>query len=165
MRTAFYWWRTTYASTWRATLALALIGGLLGAVALGAVAGARRTASAYGRYLTSSNASDAMVNVPGTLPGAPVAYPMTLISRLPGVTSGAAYIGLAAVIGIPLGVAAGRWAWQAFAGSLGVAPVTVIPVPALVLGVGVLLAAGNLLALVPAAAAARIPPGITLRAE
>jgi len=69
------------------------------------------------------------------------------------------------IIGVPLGVAAGRWAWNAFAGSLGVAPVAVIPVPALVLGIGVLLAAGNLLALVPATAAARVPPAIMLRAE
>jgi hypothetical protein len=68
-------------------------------------------------------------------------------------------------LALALGLAAGRWAWNAFAGSLGVAPVTVIPVPALVAGFIVLLAAGNLLALLPAAAAARIAPGITLRAE
>jgi hypothetical protein len=42
---------------------------------------------------------------------------------------------------------------------------TVIPVLALVAGFIAALAAGNLLALLPAAAAARIPPGITLRAE
>jgi hypothetical protein len=36
MRTAFYWWRATRKSTWRAALTLAFIGGLLGAVALGA---------------------------------------------------------------------------------------------------------------------------------
>jgi hypothetical protein len=94
MRTAFYWWRATRASTWRAALAVALIGGLLGAVALGAVAGARRTASAYGRYLASTNASDALVNIPGQLPGAPLTRSMTLISRLPGVTASGAYVGL-----------------------------------------------------------------------
>jgi predicted lysophospholipase L1 biosynthesis ABC-type transport system permease subunit len=71
----------------------------------------------------------------------------------------------AVLIGVPLGAAAGRWAWSAFAGSLGVAPVTVIPVADLLLGLAALLAAGNLLALIPAAAAARIPPGITLRTE
>jgi hypothetical protein len=96
MRTALYWWRATRGNSWRAALAVALIGGLLGAVALGAVAGARRTASAYGRYLASTNASNALVNIPGIVPGAPVAHPMTVISRLPGVTAGAAYIGLAA---------------------------------------------------------------------
>ena len=35
---------------------------------------------------------------------------------------------IALVVGVPLGVAAGRWAWRGFAGSLGVAPVTVVPV-------------------------------------
>ena len=93
---AFYWWRATRASSWRAALTVALIGGLLGAVALGAVAGARRTSSAYGRYLTSIKASDAFVNVPGVLPGMPAARPLTLISRLPGVASSAGYLGLAA---------------------------------------------------------------------
>jgi putative ABC transport system permease protein len=94
VRAAFYWWRATRRSTWRSALAVALIGGLLGAVALAALAGARRTASAYGRYLAATRASDAFVNVPGTVPGIPLTQPMTLISRLPGVTAGAGYIGL-----------------------------------------------------------------------
>jgi predicted lysophospholipase L1 biosynthesis ABC-type transport system permease subunit len=33
----------------------------------------------------------------------------------------------AALAGIPLGAAAGHWAWTSFAASLGVVPVTVIP--------------------------------------
>jgi hypothetical protein len=53
-----------------------VIGGLLGAVALGALAGARRTASAYDRYLASINISDAFVNVPGKPPGVPVTEPI-----------------------------------------------------------------------------------------
>ena len=73
---------------------LALIAGLLGGVALGAVAGARRTATAYSRYLTSINASDVFVNVPGMLPGMTATQPITLISSLPGVVSHAAYVGL-----------------------------------------------------------------------
>jgi hypothetical protein len=80
--------------SWRQVAALALLGGLLGAVALGAVAGARRTATAYGRYLASINASDVFVNVPGRAPGMPATRPITLISSLPGVVSHAAYIGL-----------------------------------------------------------------------
>ena len=75
-------------------MVLALLGGLLGAVALGAVAGARRTSTAYGRYLASSNASDVFVNVYGRLPGMPVTRPITLISSLPGIVSHAAYVGL-----------------------------------------------------------------------
>jgi hypothetical protein len=73
---------------------VALLGGLLGAVALGALAGARRTVSAYGRYLAAIDASDAFVNIPGRAPGIPLTRPMTLISRLPGVAAGAAYIGM-----------------------------------------------------------------------
>ena len=69
MRAALYLWRATAQRSWRTVLTVALIGGLFGAVALGAVAGARRTASAYGRYLTAIKASDAFVDVPGKLPG------------------------------------------------------------------------------------------------
>jgi hypothetical protein len=72
MRGAFYMCRGTGRGLSRAILVVALIGGLLGAVALGALAGARRASTAYDRYLTSSNASDALVNVPGVLPGMPV---------------------------------------------------------------------------------------------
>ena len=72
---------------------------------------------------------------------------------------------IAALIGVPLGVAAGRWTWTAFASSIGVVPATVVPVSALVLGLLGLLAAGNLLAAWPAAVAARITPAAALRAE
>ena len=87
-------WRSTLRGSWRQAVALALVTGLLGGVALGAVAGARRTASAYGRYLTSINASDVFVNVPGQIPGLSPTEPITLISSLPGVVAHAAYIGL-----------------------------------------------------------------------
>jgi hypothetical protein len=71
----------------------------------------------------------------------------------------------AVIIGGPLGVVAGRWAWRAFANSLGIAPVTEIPALALVLGPLALVAAGNLLATGPAAIAAHTPPAAALRAE
>jgi putative ABC transport system permease protein len=71
----------------------------------------------------------------------------------------------AALIGGPLGVAAGHWAWAAFATSLGVVPVTVTPAPALLAGFLALLAAGNLLAAGPGAIAAQTPPSAALRAE
>ena len=60
--------RSAIRGSWRQVLALALLAGLLGGVALGAVAGARRTAAAYGRYLAAINASDVFVNVPGSCP-------------------------------------------------------------------------------------------------
>ena len=92
-------WRPALRGVWRQALALALLAGLLGGVALGAVAGARRTAAAYQRYLAAINASDVFVNVPGQLPGMPATRPYELISALPGVVGHAAYIGLS---GVPL---------------------------------------------------------------
>src|SRR5215469_1814538 len=94
MRGALYWWRASARRSWRSALAVALVGGLLGAVALAGVAGARRTSSAYGRYLTSINASDVLVSTPGRLPGVSAARLIALISRLPGVTSSGAFLGM-----------------------------------------------------------------------
>ena len=42
---------------------------------------------------------------------------------------------VAVIVGVPLGIAAGRWAWTSFAASLGVVPVTVVPGQALLAGV------------------------------
>jgi len=92
-------WRPVLRGVWQQALALALLAGLLGGVALGAVAGARRTNAAYERYLTAINASDVGVNVPGQLPGMAATRPYELISSLPGVIAHAAYIGLS---GVPL---------------------------------------------------------------
>jgi len=92
-------WRPVLRGVWQQALALALLAGLLGGVALGAVAGARRTNAAYERYLTAINASDVGVNVPGQLPGMAATRPYELIASLPGVIAHAAYIGLS---GVPL---------------------------------------------------------------
>lgn len=72
---------------------------------------------------------------------------------------------IALAAGLPLGIAAGRWAWRSFAASLGVVPVTVIPLLVLAAGSAALIAAANSLALVPAALPARTPPGTTLHTE
>jgi putative ABC transport system permease protein len=89
VRTAFYYWRATRRRSRRSMLVVALSFGLLGMVALGGLAGARRTDSAYGRYLASINSSDVFVNVPG--PALPV---IQQVERLPGVVSGGAVLGL-----------------------------------------------------------------------
>ena len=47
---------------WRALLVTALVLGVLGGAALGAFAGARRTASAYPRFLAAGNQSDLAIN-------------------------------------------------------------------------------------------------------
>ncbi len=89
MRIASYAFRATWRRSWRIALVVALIGGLLGAVAMAALAGARRTDSAYGRYLRAVKASDVMIDVPGPL--LPV---IRAIEDLPGKTSSAAWLGL-----------------------------------------------------------------------
>jgi predicted lysophospholipase L1 biosynthesis ABC-type transport system permease subunit len=72
---------------------------------------------------------------------------------------------VATVVGVPLGVAGGRWTWTTFANSIGVVPAPVVPVTTLALGIAGLIAAGALLALWPAAIAARTVPAVLLRAE
>jgi hypothetical protein len=54
---------------------------------------------------------------------------------------------------------------RAFAGTLGVAPVTEIPILAVFGLLAALILAGNLLAALPAAVAARTQPAVTLRTE
>jgi len=72
---------------------------------------------------------------------------------------------VATLVGVPLGVAGGRWTWTAFANSIGIVPAPVVPVTALALGIAGLIAAAGLLALWPAALAARTVPATMLRAE
>jgi hypothetical protein len=94
------------------TLLIALIGGLLGAVALGAVAGARRTDSAYGRYLRSVNDSNVMVDIPG-----PILPLVRDVEAEPGVLSSAAWIGLNAMP-VVNGKVRPAWRYAALAGGL-----------------------------------------------
>jgi hypothetical protein len=72
---------------------------------------------------------------------------------------------IAVVIGGPLGVVGGRLAWRAFAGALGVVPIVEVPLAVLILGLAALVLAGNLLAALPAAVAARTRPAAELRSE
>jgi predicted lysophospholipase L1 biosynthesis ABC-type transport system permease subunit len=72
---------------------------------------------------------------------------------------------IAVVVGGPLGVVGGRLAWRAFAGSLGVAPIVEVPLAVVVVGLVVLVLAGDLLAALPAAVAARTRAAVELRAE
>jgi hypothetical protein len=86
---AWYWWRATWRTAWRPALMVILLTGLLGAVSMAALAGARRTESAYGRYLQSIRASDLMVNIPS-----PDTSLIAKVEHLPGVRSSAAFVGL-----------------------------------------------------------------------
>jgi hypothetical protein len=69
------------------------------------------------------------------------------------------------VIGLPLGLAAGRWLWTVFADQLGVVASARVPLVAALATVPAALVAANLLAALPARAAARTRAAIVLRAE
>ena len=69
------------------------------------------------------------------------------------------------IVGLPLGDALGRWAWNLFAEQLGVVPEAVTPVPLLLLIVPVAIVLANLVAIVPGRIAARTRPALVLRAE
>ena len=72
---------------------------------------------------------------------------------------------IALAVGIPVGLAAGRWAWHIFATSLGIVPESAIPVLALVVLVPAALLVANLIAAGPGWAAARTRPSVALRSE
>lgn len=67
------------------------------------------------------------------------------------------------VIGVPLGVIAGRLTWDLFAGQLGVVAVSVVPIWGMAALAGGVIVMANLLAIGPAAAAARIKTGRLLQ--
>jgi putative ABC transport system permease protein len=74
-----------------------------------------------------------------------------------------AAIGL--VIGVSAGLVAGHLAWQHVADAIGVSPASPFPVLALAITIPVTLVAVNLLAALPARAAARTRPAMALQAE
>jgi ABC-type lipoprotein release transport system permease subunit len=72
---------------------------------------------------------------------------------------------VAAVIGIPVGIACGRWVWIVFAHQLGIVPRPAVPFLTFgVLAVATLIVA-NLVAILPGRAAARVRPALVLRSE
>jgi hypothetical protein len=58
LRVARYRFRATFAHRWGGLVVIVVLMGLVGGVAMAAVAGARRTQSAYPRFLASTNPSD-----------------------------------------------------------------------------------------------------------
>jgi hypothetical protein len=72
---------------------------------------------------------------------------------------------LGLVVGLPLGVSLGRWAWTLFAEQIGVVPEPVTPLPLILLVVPAAVLLANLVALLPAHNAARTPAALVLRAE
>jgi hypothetical protein len=72
---------------------------------------------------------------------------------------------MALIPGLPLGIAAGRWAWSAFATNLGVVDVPRVPSLAIALIVPGTLLLATMIAAPPARAAARSPAAVVLRTE
>jgi predicted lysophospholipase L1 biosynthesis ABC-type transport system permease subunit len=74
-------------------------------------------------------------------------------------------VAIALLVGIPFGVAAGRWAWVLLARQLGVVSEPVTPISPVLLIIPATLLLANLIALAPGSVAARIRPALALRAE
>jgi ABC-type antimicrobial peptide transport system permease subunit len=73
--------------------------------------------------------------------------------------------GIALLIGLPVGVVVGRWAWTLFANAVGVLPVPVVNLPPLLIAIPVTILLANLIALIPGRLAAATPPAAALKAE
>ena len=88
---AAYRFRATLRSRWTGYLTIVVLVGLLGGVAMGSLAAARRTQSAFPTYLASTNPSNLTLDTSGWEPGQPDSAGASLagaqlVSRLPGVT-------------------------------------------------------------------------------
>jgi hypothetical protein len=81
------------------------------------------------------------------------------------VVSACLVAGAALLVGLPLGLAAGRLSWAAFAHNLGVVPGLRLPVTALLVLIPAAALGSAAMALAPAHLAARRPPGPALSAE
>lgn len=75
------------------------------------------------------------------------------------------FVVVALVIGLPLGVAAGRWAWHVVASGINSTSAPRVPFLAIALVVPVALVLANLLAAAPGWVAARIAPAVALRSD
>jgi predicted lysophospholipase L1 biosynthesis ABC-type transport system permease subunit len=73
--------------------------------------------------------------------------------------------GIALLIGLPAGVAGGRWAWRLLATQLGVLPEPAVPLTAIFIAIPAALVLANLIATAPGQAAARTQPATILRTE
>jgi hypothetical protein len=68
------------------------------------------------------------------------------------------------IVGVPLGLLAGRWAWVLFASQVAIVPAPVIS-PLTLLAIPVVLLVANAIAAIPARSAARTQPAVILRTE
>ncbi len=82
-RVVWYRTRATFARQWGAYLALVLLIGLLGGIAMGSIAAGRRTQAAYPAFLAATNASDLTMSTYGVTNGSTASnYSPQLTSRI-----------------------------------------------------------------------------------
>ena len=95
---AWYWARTELRRRWRAWLAIGLLVGIGGGLAMGSIAGARRTDSAYPRFLADADPPDLVLDPDFDVDGAAF---LDAVEALPGVVgrSDAQAIALGEVVG------------------------------------------------------------------
>ena len=74
-------------------------------------------------------------------------------------------VSISLLIGLPVGVVVGRWAWTLFANAVGVLPVPVVDLSPLLIAIPVTLLVANLIALIPGRIAASTQPAAALKAE
>ena len=72
---------------------------------------------------------------------------------------------VALLVGVPLGIVVGRWAWTTLADDLGTVAEPVVPALAVALALPLILVIANLLAYVPGRIAADLRPAAVLRSE
>ncbi|HEV3294560.1 MAG TPA: hypothetical protein VG123_36725, partial [Streptosporangiaceae bacterium] len=95
LRAAWYRFRATFRRRWGGYLALALLIGLVGGVALASMTAARRTYASYPKFLVSTNPSDLVVQ-PFTSPAYSPAF-VAQLARLPHVRGTAVAVPLTAL--------------------------------------------------------------------
>ena len=83
VRLSWYRFRTTFTRRWGGLLAIVVLIGLLGGLAIGAVAGARRTQSSFPAYLARTDASSLTVGTALDVPGiSNKAYDPALVAKI-----------------------------------------------------------------------------------
>ncbi len=87
-----FWWHASIRRRWRSLAGIALLLGIVGGTSLFALAGARRTQSAYPRFLRSSNPSTMAVDLGGR-PAADLPAALRRVAQFPEVLSARAYTG------------------------------------------------------------------------
>jgi len=105
LRVAWYRSRTTFARRWTGYLSIVLLVGLVGGLAMGAVAAGRRTQASFSAFAKATNASDlaTVVSIYNPPIGLDAGYYPALVRRiahLPGVTQAESEVGLTL---LPLG--------------------------------------------------------------